>query len=105
PLAGSSPMTLFPISDGAARPALCRNFTRGLVACMEEIGEWVTGKLSDLFHGIIRRHGMLGKFSPALLEALELSDIESEQSACLRALQMLKDLNATGRLKVPRRCA
>jgi uncharacterized protein DUF4158 len=29
-----------------------------LVACVEEIGEWVTGKRSDLFHGIIRRHGM-----------------------------------------------
>jgi hypothetical protein len=35
---------------------------------------------------------MLRKFSPALLDALELiQDIEGEQSACLRALQMLKE--------------
>jgi len=32
-----------------------------LVACMDKIGEWVTGKRSDLFHGIVRRHGMLRK--------------------------------------------
>jgi hypothetical protein len=45
---------------------------------------------------------MLRKFSPALLAALELSqDIEGQQSACLHALQMLKDLNATGRRKLP----
>jgi hypothetical protein len=36
-----------------------------LVACLDKIGEWVTGKRSDLFHGIVRRHGMLRKFSPA----------------------------------------
>jgi Tn3 transposase DDE domain len=45
---------------------------------------------------------MLRKFSPALLDALELTqDIEGEQSACLRALQMLKELNASGRRKLP----
>ena len=45
---------------------------------------------------------MLRKFSPALLDALELTqDIEGEQSACLRALQMLKELNAAGRRKLP----
>ena len=69
---------------------------------MDEIGEWVIGKRSDLFHGIIRRHGMLRKSSPALLDALELTqDVEGEQIACLRALQMLKELNASGRRKLP----
>ena len=39
---------------------------------------------------------------PALLDALELTqNIEGEQSACLRALQMFKELNATGRRKLP----
>ena len=38
-----------------------------------------------------RRHGMLRKFSPALLDTLELTqDIEGEQSACLRALQTVR---------------
>jgi hypothetical protein len=40
---------------------------------MDKIGEWVIGKRSDLFHGIVRRHGMLRKFSPALFDALELT--------------------------------
>jgi hypothetical protein len=59
-----------------------------LVACVDEIGEWVTGKRSDLFHGIVRRHGMLRKFSPALLDALEFTqNTENGQSPCLRALR------------------
>ena len=87
------------ISDEELRARLFAAVSREeLVACVDKIGEWVTGKRSDLFHGIVRRHGMLRKFSPALLDALELTqDIEGEQSACLRALQMLKELNATGR--------
>jgi hypothetical protein len=62
------------ISDEELRARLFAEVSREeLVACVEKIGEWVTGKRSDLFHGIIRRHGMLRKFSPALLDALELS--------------------------------
>ena len=46
--------------------------------------------------------GCCASFRPALLDALELTqDIEGEQSACLRALEMLKELNATGRRKLP----
>jgi hypothetical protein len=91
------------ISDDELRARLFAAVSREeLVACVDNIGEWVTGKRSDLFHGIVRRHGMLRKFSPVLLDALELTqDTEGEQSACLRALQMLKELNATGRRKLP----
>ena len=91
------------ISDDELRARLFAAVSREeLVACVDNIGEWVTGKRSDFFHGIVRRHGMLRKFSPALLDALELTqDTEGEQSACLRALQMLKELNATGRRKLP----
>jgi TnpA family transposase len=73
-----------------------------LTSCADEIGEWVTGKRSDPFHGITRRYGMLRKFSPALLGALEfVQDIEGEASGCLRALRTLKELNAVGRRKLP----
>jgi hypothetical protein len=80
------------VSDEELRARLFAAVSREeLVACMDEIGEWVFGKRSDLFHGAARRHGMLRKVSPALLDALELTqDFEGEQSACLRALQMLK---------------
>jgi hypothetical protein len=59
-----------------------RDFTalakqKTLTSRLEEIGEWVIGKRSDLFHSIVRRHEMLRKFSPAFLDALELiQDIE-----------------------------
>jgi hypothetical protein len=91
------------ISDEELRAQLFALVSREeLVACMDKIGEWVSGKRSDLFHGIVRRHGMLRKFSPALFDSLEFThDIEGEQSACLRALQTLKELNATGRRKLP----
>jgi TnpA family transposase len=73
-----------------------------LTACMEEAGEWVIGKRSDPFHGVVRRHGVLRKFSPAFLNALEfIQDAEGEPTACLRALQVLKELNADGRRKLP----
>jgi TnpA family transposase len=73
-----------------------------LASCADEIGEWVTGKRSDPFHGIARRHGMLRKFSPALLNALEfVQDVEGEETACLCALRTLKELNAVGRRKLP----
>jgi hypothetical protein len=73
-----------------------------LTVCAEEVREWVSGKRSDPFHGIVRRHGVLRKFSPAFLNALEFTqDAEGELTACLRALQVLKELNADGRRKLP----
>ena len=51
------------ISDEELRARLFAAVPREeLVACVDEIGEWVTGKRSDFFHGIVRRHGMLRKF-------------------------------------------
>jgi TnpA family transposase len=73
-----------------------------LASCADEIGEWVTGKRSDPFHGIMRRHGMLRKFSPAFLNSLDfVQDAEGEEMGCVRALRTLKELNATGRRKLP----
>jgi hypothetical protein len=91
------------ISDEELRARLFAEFSREeLAACLDKIGEWVTGKRSNIFHGIVRRHGMLRKFSPALLRLLEVNPgHRGEQSARLRALQLLKELNATGRRKPP----
>src|SRR4029077_19552222 len=50
------------ISDDELRARLFAAVSREeLVACVDNIGEWVTGKRSDLYHGIVRRHGMLRK--------------------------------------------
>src|SRR6516165_9086716 len=46
------------ISDEELRTRLFAAVSREeLATCVDEIGEWVIGKRSDLFHGIIRRHG------------------------------------------------
>jgi hypothetical protein len=91
------------IPDGELRARLFAEVSREeLTACTEEIGEWVTGKRSDTFHGIVQRHGTLRKFSPAFLSALDfIQDTEGKPTACLRALQMLKQLNTDGRRKLP----
>ena len=91
------------IADSALRPSLFAEIPReDLAAQLEAVTEWVTGKKSDLFHGIVRRFGTLRKFSPTLLQALEfLPDAEGEKTACISALGTLKEMNATGRRKLP----
>jgi Domain of unknown function (DUF4158) len=91
------------IPDGELRARLFAEVPREeLTACTEEVGEWVVGKRSDPFHGIVRRYGMLRKFSPAFLGTLDfIQGADGEPIACLRALQMLKELNADGRRKLP----
>jgi TnpA family transposase len=45
---------------------------------------------------------MLRKFSPAFLNSLDfVQDAEGEETGCVRALRTLKELNATGRRKLP----
>jgi hypothetical protein len=71
------------ISDEELRARLFAAVSREeLVACVDNITEWVTGKRSDFFHDIVRRHGMLRKFSPALLDALELTRTSSANRGC-----------------------
>jgi len=73
------------IPDGERRARLFAEVPHEeLTACGEEVGEWVSGKRSDPFHGIVRRHGVLRKFSPVFLNALEfIQDAEGEPTACL----------------------
>ena len=55
------------IPDGELRARLFAEAPREeLTACTEEIGEWVTGKRSDPFHSIVRRHGTLAQVFASL---------------------------------------
>jgi len=91
------------IADSELRPSLFAEIPReDLAAQVDGVTEWVTGKKSDLFHGIVRRFGALRKFSPALLQTLEfLPDAQGEKTACMSALEALKEMNAAGRRKLP----
>src|SRR5262249_62421103 len=66
-----------------------------LVAQVAGLDEWVTGKKSDVFHGLARRFSHLRQFSPVLLRALEfLPDAGDGDVPCLEALRVLKGMNA-----------
>ena len=69
---------------------------------MAGLDEWVTGKKSDAFHGLVRRFGHLRQFSPVLLRALEfLPDAGDGEVPCLEALRVLKEMNADLKRKLP----
>ena len=68
---------------------------------VQGLTDWVTGKTSDVFHGIVRRQGYLRQFTPVLLRALEFfPDSQDTDVPCLKALAMLKDLNSNQKRKI-----
>lgn len=91
------------VDDSELRSRLFARVPRDeLAACVERLEEWVSGKKSDVFHGFIRRYPTLRKFSPALFQSITLTqDTEGDENACLRALGLLKEMNATGKRKLP----
>ena len=69
---------------------------------VQGLADWVTGKTSDVFHGIVRRQSYLRQFTPMLLRALEFfPDSQDTDVPCLKALAMLKDLNSNQKRKLP----
>jgi TnpA family transposase len=73
-----------------------------LEAQVAGLDEWVTGKKSDVFHGLVRRFSHLRQFSPVLLRALEFfPDAGDGDVPCLEAIRVLKEMNADLKRKLP----
>ena len=73
-----------------------------LEAQVAGLDEWVTGKKSDVFHGLVRRFGHLRQFSPVLLRALEfIPDAGDDEVPSLEAIRVLKEMNADLKRKLP----
>ena len=90
------------VPDAEVRAAVFERVSQqDLRGYVEEVEEWVAGRSSDPFHGVVRRYGQLRKFTPALVSALQLRQDTETKGACLRALEVLEELNATGRRKLP----
>jgi TnpA family transposase len=87
----------------ALRPRLFAAVPRDVLeAQVAGLDEWVTGKKSDVFHGLVRRFSHLRQFSPVLLRALEfLPDAGDGDVPCLEALRVLKEINADLKRKLP----
>jgi len=91
------------VAAAALRPRLFAAVPRdALVAQVAGLDEWVTGKKSDVFHGLVRRFSHLRQFSPVLLRALEfLPDAGDGDVPCLEALRVLKEMNADLKRELP----
>src|SRR3954451_23840848 len=91
------------VAAPALRPRLFAAVPRdALAAQVAGLDEWVTGKKSDVFHGLVRRFNHLRQFSPVLLRALEfLPDAGDGDVPCLEALRVLKEMNADLKRKLP----
>lgn len=91
------------IADEEVRPRLFAAIPReALTQQVEALVEWVTGKASDVFPGIVRRHSYLRQFTPVLLRALAFCpDAQDTHVPCLKALEVLKALNASNQRKLP----
>ena len=91
------------VGDAALRPRLFAAVPRdALEAQVAGLDEWVTGKKSDVFHGLVRRFSHLRQFSPVLLRALEfIPDAGDDDVPCLEAIRVLKEMNADLKRKLP----
>ena len=91
------------VAAAALRPRLFAAVPRdALEAQVAGLDEWVTGKKSDVFHGLVRRFSHLRQFAPVLLRALEfLPDAGDSGVPCLEALRVLKEMNADLKRKLP----
>jgi len=90
------------VADDAVRKRLFQRISReDLQAQIKALDEWVSGKKSHQLHGVIRRHAHLRKFAPAFLRALNFVETLEGSSSTLPALQLLNDLNANNKRKLP----
>lgn len=90
------------IADAELRTRLFDEIPRDeLVAQVEALAEWVTGKKSDAFHGVISRFSYLRRFTPAFLRALDFRTETDGDPPCLDAVALLKTLNAANKRSLP----
>ena len=91
------------IADEAVRARLFAVISRETLAQqLETLAEWVTGKASDVFPGVVRRQRYLRQFTPALLRTLAFfPDAQDTHVPCLKALAVLKALNARHERQLP----
>jgi Domain of unknown function (DUF4158) len=91
------------VGNASLRPRLFAAVPRDVLeAQIAGLDEWVTGKKSDVFHGLVRRFSHLRQFSPVLLRALEfIPDAGDDEIPCLEAIRVLKEMNADLKRKLP----
>lgn len=76
------------IEDEDVRTVLFRQIPKEtLTAQIEASDEWLTGKHSHLFHGVVRRHAYVRQFFPALLQHLQFEGQTAKDPEVLQPLK------------------
>jgi TnpA family transposase len=91
------------VDDGAVRERIFSELSREELATqLSSISQWISGRKSDVFYGVLRRFSYLRRFSPVFLETLVLAEEPNgDQSPCLEATEVLRRLNAENKRKLP----
>jgi len=90
------------VADETIREAIFRQITKEeLARQLEESDEWLNGKNSHFFQGVVNRFEYVRKFFPAILRHLNYEGQNPEVPEILQAAELLKNLNQTGKRTLP----
>ncbi len=90
------------VADSELRPAIFKTVSREkLKEQIAEIETWLSGKHSHTFNLVVARFSYLRQFAPHLLEQLKLEKQTHSSSTILEAVDLLRELNRTGKRKLP----
>ena len=90
------------IADEAVRKKLFEQISREeLQLQIAVLDDWISGKKSHQLHRVVSRYSYLRRFAPEFLNALEFMESPDGTSPSLPALQLLNELNASRKRKLP----
>jgi len=75
--------------------------TARLQAQLQEAAHWLTGDTSDVFPWVQKRYSYIRQFAPQLLAHLTVEVEPTGSPVLLEALDLLRELNTTGRRTLP----
>lgn len=90
------------IQDGALRQMIFERIGRSdLASHASEVETWLSGKHSHVLNLVTDRFSYLRQFAPALFEHLHLEPESSTDGALLEAVDLLQQMNASRKRKLP----
>jgi TnpA family transposase len=90
------------IADDQIRAIVFSQFPRELLAKqILELDEWLNSRASEVFPLIVERFHYLRQFTPSLLAHFEFRSESTANPALLKAIDLLRHMNAKGKRKVP----
>jgi len=90
------------VADEKVRQAVFNKVEREeLARQISQLNDFISGKQSHKFHHFVSQFNYLRKFSPTFLKHLELCDSQGNETDLRKATELLKEMNAQGKRKLP----